>query len=54
MNFIGVGYSLLCIFVPLLWGLLVVWVSNRIENRLRRQNQISPHDAGKPPIDYHL
>ncbi len=54
MKFTGVGYSLLCIFVPLVWGLLVVLVSNRIETRLNRKEPMSAHKADKPSIDYHI
>jgi len=49
-----VGYCLLCILVPLLWGLLVVAVSNRIETRLKSKKNRSPGDATIPPIDYHI
>jgi len=54
MNFNRVGYCLLCILVPLLWGLLVVAVSNRIETRLKSKKNRSPGDATIPPIDYHI
>ncbi|HLJ55036.1 MAG TPA: hypothetical protein VKT77_08335 [Chthonomonadaceae bacterium] len=45
----GIGYALLCVTVPMAWGLLVVWLSNRIEDRLRRGKE-----REIPPIDYHI
>ena len=54
MKFTGVGYSLLCIFVPLVWGLMVVVVSNQIETRLNRKEPMSAQKADKQPIDYHI
>lgn len=53
MNWHAIGYALLCVVVPLAWGLLVVWISNRVEEKVRGRK-----DAGSarevPPIDYHI
>ena len=53
MNWPKIGYALLCIVVPLAWGLLVVAISNRIERKLRGDKGA---DAANdvPPIDYHI
>jgi hypothetical protein len=32
-----IGYALACVLVPVAWGLVVVWVSNRLEARIRRR-----------------
>jgi hypothetical protein len=50
-------YALACVLVPVLWGVLVVWVSNRLEGRLFRPR---PHDPATgqppspPPVEYHI
>ena len=56
MNFFKVGYALLCLVVPLAWGLLIVWASARIERFLTRRKspQASPDETSLPPIDYHI
>jgi hypothetical protein len=56
MNLRNVGYALLCIVVPLAWGLLVVWASARIEERLnkRKPPQDGSEKAPMPPIEYHI
>jgi len=33
------GYALACVLVPVAWGLVVVWVSNRLEERIRRRDR---------------
>ena len=56
LNFHTIGYALLCIVVPLTWGLVVVWASAKIET-LRGQPESSPDNPGAtpmPPIDYHI
>ena len=51
-------YILACVFVPLLWGLLVVAISRRIDEwaKSRRNdgggNVMHPDDATR--IDYHI
>jgi len=50
-------YPLLCVFVPILWGLLVYQASNGIEALVRRQAARKGLDetrATLPPIDYHI
>jgi len=42
-------YALACIAVPVLWGFVIVWVSNAIERRVRDK-----HDREIPPIEYHI
>jgi hypothetical protein len=32
-----VAYVLACVGVPVAWGLVVVWASNRLEERVRRR-----------------
>jgi hypothetical protein len=46
----GIGYALLCIVTPMAWGLVVVWVSNFVERKVRR----SAKGDEVPPIDYHI
>ena len=51
-----IGYALLCIVVPLAWGLVIVWASTKIE-RLRRPPESPPENPGAtpmPPVDYHI
>jgi len=52
-----IGYAVACVLVPLAWGLVVVWVSNRIE-RIVVQRGLkkgkSAEEASIPPIDYHI
>jgi hypothetical protein len=47
-----IGYAIFCIVAPIAWGLLVVWVSNGIEHRLRRNKPDGADEV--PPIDYHI
>lgn len=46
-----VAYGLACVVVPVAWGLVVVWGSNRIDRRLfgGRGGKRPP-----PPIEYHI
>jgi hypothetical protein len=48
-------YALLCVVVPIAWGLVVVFLSNAIERAARRRRK---RDGGKdepfPPIEYHI
>jgi hypothetical protein len=53
INWSVVGYALLCIVVPLAWGLLVVRISNGIEHKLRGNGK-SGSAEDVPPIDYHI
>jgi hypothetical protein len=52
-----VGYIALCVLVPSAWGLVVVWLSNRIEAGLRRSHKARSGEqtvAEIPPLDYHI
>lgn len=42
----SVGYAVLCVIVPIAWGLLVVQVTGFIERRLRRE----PHPEQVAPV----
>ncbi len=50
-----VGYAALCVVVPVVWGVLVVWASNRIEHSLGG-HQGSDRRGRRPkrPIEYHI
>ncbi len=54
MNWTLIGYSLACVVVPVAWGLIIVWVSNRMDRRLFRDSQ--RQRKRKPPrsIEYHI
>ena len=56
MHVNAVGYALLCIAAPLLWGLLVVWASNQVERKVVRQRAKHPNETtgSVEPIDYHI
>jgi len=53
MTWQSVAYALACVFVPVVWGVLVVWISNRLEGRV-----LGAGDDDKkrkaPPIEYHI
>ena len=53
----NVGYALTCVLVPVVWGLVVVWISNRIERRmLGRTWAAKGHGKRRSvrPIEYHI
>lgn len=50
MNLELIGYSLACVVVPVAWGLIIVWISNRMDRRLLRGSKRS-HEQ---PIEYHI
>jgi hypothetical protein len=55
MSLEHVGYALLCVIVPVAWGLVIYGASNRIEARLQggqKKNGEAP--AEPPPLDYHI
>lgn len=57
MNWQLFGYATACVLVPVLWGVAVVWVSNRIERRIsgkREKSQGSGKRRTVPPIEYHI
>ena len=50
-------YAAACVVVPVLWGLAMVWVTNRIERSLfRRARGQKPGEAAPqpPPLEYHI
>jgi hypothetical protein len=50
------GYALLCVVLPILWGLAMVWVSNRLERHYLTRRP-SPRDPASPPpstLEYHI
>jgi hypothetical protein len=50
-----IGYALACVLVPVLWGIGVVWVSNRFEGRLfPGASRKRPDRREVPPIEYHI
>ncbi len=53
MRLPGIGYALLCVAVPMAWGLLVVLATNLIEKRVRGSKD-KAHAEEVPPIDYHI
>ena len=50
MNWEMIGYSLACVIVPVAWGLIIVWISNRLDQRLLRGGTRSREH----PIEYHI
>ena len=53
MSWEQVVYAATCVALPVVWGLIVVWLSNRIDRRFlgqRRDGQPKP----PPPIEYHI
>jgi len=56
VNWYTVGYALACVIVPVAWGLIVVWVSNRLDARiLRHDRRMKPAARRRPrPIEYHI
>jgi hypothetical protein len=49
-----IGYALACVVTPFAWGLVIVWVSNRMDRRLVRRR---PHGGRRKlprPIEYHI
>lgn len=50
-----IAYALLCVTVPMVWGLAVYWVSTRIERRvLRKPSQASGEGDESLPLEYHI
>lgn len=57
MNWGRIAYALACVIVPIAWGLVIVWVSNRMDRRFLAKASAradgSP-EATPPPIEYHI
>lgn len=52
MSWTQMSYALACVLVPIGWGLLVVWISNRLDRRLLEN---AGEEGRKPhPIEYHI
>jgi len=57
MTWRSIAYALACVLVPVAWGVVVVWISNRIERRVLGHDAGDETDSGKrkpPPIEYHI
>lgn len=54
------AFAMLCVVVPVAWGLAVYWASGLIERRVlhtRRPTSggaVSPDDAETLPLEYHI
>jgi hypothetical protein len=57
MTLANVAYALACIVLPMVWGLIVVWASNKIEAKVV-SSDASKRKHGKHPhvsrIEYHI
>lgn len=52
-----IAYSIACVVVPSAWGLLVVFISNRIDRKTRSANALADADKREDEpihIEYHL
>ena len=52
-----IPYIIACIVFPVLWGLIVYWISNKIEQKVQRSESSStptPNSADILPLDYHI
>jgi hypothetical protein len=57
VNFPAWAYALLCVALPVAWGLAMVWASNWLERRFRARHRHSHHDPSPPPpttLEYHI
>lgn len=57
MNWTHLGYVAACVLVPVAWGLLVVWASNWVEQRVKRSDKARRHDeepTALAPLEYHI
>lgn len=56
MTWRSVAYALACVIVPVVWGVVVVWISNRIESRVLGADADArdPEKRKAPPIEYHI
>lgn len=56
-NWSGIGYALLCIVIPMAWGLVIYRASNAIERRVlgrHRHGSENRPDEETLPLDYHI
>lgn len=53
-----IAYAVLCVVVPVVWGLVVYWASSLIERRVLRKPQPTPGqtmpDDTALPLDYYI
>jgi hypothetical protein len=56
MSWKSLGYAIACVVVPVLWGIAVVWASNRVERFVLRHRKGSKRhkDQDMPRIEYHI
>jgi hypothetical protein len=57
MNLHSLIYAALCVVVPAAWGLLVYWISRRVEARVFHDDvNASPSTASSKrlPLDFHI
>ena len=55
MDWYTIGYALACVILPVAWGLLVVWASNRIDRRMVQHDRRRDRTRrSPPPIEYHI
>ena len=56
MSLSEILYAAACVVVPVAWGLVVVWVSNRIEARVARTAgaRRGARRRRVRPIEYHI
>jgi hypothetical protein len=49
-------YALACVLVPVAWGVVMVWATNRLDVVLgRRRGRLeSNEDRSPPPLEYHI
>jgi hypothetical protein len=51
-------YATLCVVVPVLWGVVIVALTNTLERfiapRPDQHDQGEPRKSSLPPIDYHI
>ncbi len=50
-------YALACVIIPVAWGLLMVWATDRLEPILFHHKQHDADDPEKPaikPLEYHI
>jgi hypothetical protein len=51
-------YALACVVAPVLWGLIVVGITNRLEQRLFHSHQTGTGPEGErpapPPLEFHI
>ena len=51
------GYIVLCVVAPVAWGLIVLWLSNRIEAAVRkhgRKRGMTESETTMTPLDYYI